>query len=567
MSPVPDAGADLQGATIMSRPLQFQRESRDYLLVPSMPTPNGRLHLGHIAGPFLKLDVLARYLRSRSARAHVMTGVDCYESYVLLQADREQRSPAEVAAHYTQRIVEDLEALHLVQDGFIDPRVSPGKEIYEQCNLWTVHRLLELGAARYQSRKHPYSKARQRFVPRSYVLGTCRCCGQDTSGSVCEPCGRQHVSDDLLAPRFRDGDTSVEWREVATLSMRVADKSGLMNRFRAMAIPERVRTILATHVDRFDAEMELTIPGAWGLPWEAAPDRTSQMVFTYFIYAWALAVGELYRQHTGAARNAFDAGSNVVTVFSYGIDITIASVFSTVAFAHLDRAQKAYTHYLSNEFLRLHGEKFSTSRGHVISGTDLVRKTPATADAIRYYLATISPDDEETDFHVDGFIATNNQALVEGTWRTVRHALESLSHTEPASPSSGFIEAFEDALRGQSDDCDVERFRIGRMPGRIQEWTRQLEQAVRLGQDVYWFLKGLAILAGPLVPEFSGRLWRKLGGQGEPDLERFMEHTRVQPRPLEPLARPLSRADLLSCLPGTLLESGAMVESAAHAPT
>ncbi|MCM3755016.1 class I tRNA ligase family protein, partial [Bacillus licheniformis] len=51
--------------------------------MPIPPTPNGRLHLGHIAGPYLRMDMLCRYLRSQGHHVRVVSAVDGFDSYVL----------------------------------------------------------------------------------------------------------------------------------------------------------------------------------------------------------------------------------------------------------------------------------------------------------------------------------------------------------------------------------------------------------------------------------------------------------------------------------------------------
>jgi methionyl-tRNA synthetase len=50
--------------------------AQTFFLMPIPPTPNGRLHLGHIAGPYLRMDMLGRYLRSQGHRVDVVSAVD-----------------------------------------------------------------------------------------------------------------------------------------------------------------------------------------------------------------------------------------------------------------------------------------------------------------------------------------------------------------------------------------------------------------------------------------------------------------------------------------------------------
>ena len=58
-------------------------EPRRFFLMPIPPTPNGRLHLGHIAGPYLRMDMLGRYLRAQGHRVDVVSAVDGYRKSVV----------------------------------------------------------------------------------------------------------------------------------------------------------------------------------------------------------------------------------------------------------------------------------------------------------------------------------------------------------------------------------------------------------------------------------------------------------------------------------------------------
>ncbi|HEY5921516.1 MAG TPA: class I tRNA ligase family protein, partial [Kofleriaceae bacterium] len=91
------------------------------LVVPSPPTPNGPLHLGHLAGPYLLADVLRRYYRMHGVTATLVCLVDDHQSYVADRALAEGREPAELAAHFRDRIVATLDRFHARPDVVIAP--------------------------------------------------------------------------------------------------------------------------------------------------------------------------------------------------------------------------------------------------------------------------------------------------------------------------------------------------------------------------------------------------------------------------------------------------------------
>ncbi|NIR28481.1 MAG: class I tRNA ligase family protein, partial [Gammaproteobacteria bacterium] len=47
---------------------------------------NGRAHLGHIAGPLLKMDVLRRHLERAGAEVRMISMSDAHEAHVLIKA-------------------------------------------------------------------------------------------------------------------------------------------------------------------------------------------------------------------------------------------------------------------------------------------------------------------------------------------------------------------------------------------------------------------------------------------------------------------------------------------------
>lgn len=112
-------------ASLLSRARQATKP-RDHLLVPGIPSPNGALHLGHIAGPFLRMDALARYVRMRGGRVFLISGTDALESYVLHTATRTGTEPASVARRFHRLIETDLGSLDIETDAFIDPLAPRG---------------------------------------------------------------------------------------------------------------------------------------------------------------------------------------------------------------------------------------------------------------------------------------------------------------------------------------------------------------------------------------------------------------------------------------------------------
>src|SRR5262245_48387840 len=109
----------------MTHPLEGRVTGGRYLFVPEMPTPNGRLHLGHMSGPYLRPDVLSRHLRMRGAEAYVVSGSDVYESHVELKAAQTGTTVEAVCNQFHDLIRAELDALGVEVDLYVNPLDAP----------------------------------------------------------------------------------------------------------------------------------------------------------------------------------------------------------------------------------------------------------------------------------------------------------------------------------------------------------------------------------------------------------------------------------------------------------
>src|SRR4029077_1423027 len=80
----------------------------NFFISPVNLTANGRAHLGHAGGPFLRMDILARHLRRSGHRVASGLTTDGFENHVLVKAAAEKTDPSCLAHNYYQQIKDDL---------------------------------------------------------------------------------------------------------------------------------------------------------------------------------------------------------------------------------------------------------------------------------------------------------------------------------------------------------------------------------------------------------------------------------------------------------------------------
>jgi methionyl-tRNA synthetase len=99
---------------------------------------------------------------------------------------------------------------------------------------------------------------------------------------------------------------------------------------------------------------------------------------------------------------------------------------------------------------------------------------------------------------------------------------------------------------------DPHHFDLGRSVDQLAAWLVLEPDAGDGGSASYWWLKGLSLLAYPLMPKLGFALWSALGHDRTPSMAEFGETTEPTAHAEIPRFTTLAAADLAPCLPETL---------------
>jgi len=527
--------------------------AKPWFLTPVNLVPNGRAHLGHIAGPLLKMDILARHLRRRGDQVSLISSSDVHETHVLVRAQQEGRSPAEVANDYHQQVAADLAALDIQYDAFLNPLDPQWQEPYRRLNVELIDGLVAAGATRVERERFAWGQRSQDWVIGGFLAGSCPRCGTRGVSFFCEACGNHFQPQDVVDPAPRLSDEPLEWRDDASLFLNLPDQTALTRRFDDMALRPDFRLIAENYMAREGARIRLTLPGRWGVPYPVPGTGTPHCIFTYsgVLFGCHLLCGEAWGHLTGRGINAFAPESDVRTVISFGIDNAIPFIVGVLGCGVGQTRFKPVDDYLVNYFYSLEGAKFSTNRRHVIWGGDLTQKTPLESDLARLYLASVNPEFAMADFRLEECLEQTNR------WRR-----DLLAATDPglipastviAPPPAPLIHLLDELLVQQDRALDPASFALVDAVAPLRSWLDRRMAFAPLPSDLYWWRRGLALLAEPILPHLADQMWQQTGLSGRPNLADFFTIGSVRCGD-QPLLSPkaLTRQDLEPCLPDSL---------------
>jgi methionyl-tRNA synthetase len=536
---------------MMTLPWERPLGGRRYLLAPVMPTPNGRLHLGHIAGPFLRMDVIARYLRRRGDRARVIFGTDSYDSYVPLTALQEGCAEEEICSRYHELIQHDLTAMDIEVDEFVNPVAPRWRQEYHRAHREFLARLIRAGKTVTIRERVPYDPATGRYLVGGFLSGYCPDCSSEVSNFLCERCGGHLLPESLREPRPRLAGGVVEWREVPSLFMRIPSAGKLLQHLDSMGVPDGFIDQVGEYLAEHGPLARLTAPGQWGVQTSDVTAGTSSVFFSYTgILPYSLYCGELFSRAEPGAGNPFAPESDVVTVTSCGTDNIVTALVSVIGGALAHGGVKPFDHVLLNHLYSLEGRKFSTSRQHAIWAASAASLPSISTDSLRYYLSAVNPEFAPENLSLDDYIGVHNNLLASALSGRVHRSAEAMrDHGRPAdSPDPDIAISLAGALRAQDDAFELSRASMARAAAPIRSW---LQQAVPGPGQEYWWLKGLALLSYPVMPRLGTDLWSLLGHDGPPSLAGFRLATQPRQAPIPSFA-PITHADLTPCLPDSI---------------
>ena len=531
---------------------------RDRAIITSaLPYANGEIHIGHVASTYLPADVTTRFLRMKGVEAYYICASDDFGTPILIQSEKEGKTPAEYVAHWNRRDREDFEALGVSFDHFgstSSPRaVRFARRAFDE--------LVAAGHIYEADVVQPYCEGDAMFLPDRYVRGTCPSCGaEDQYSDLCEACGR--IPDAVVSPRCAMCGRAPVERRSRHYFFRLGGFAGELAAWLegcGSLQPDVKRYVLNWIRDGL-ADWDITRDMSWGVPvpggeGEGEPgggggggkgDGPPRKV----LYGWFdnhlsyISAAAEFLEGRGIDAEWFWNGADVYHFI--GKDIVYHHyLFLPAIRMGLGRRYKLPDYMPTRGHLTLESRKISKSRGWYIGLREFLEAYPA--DYLRFYLLLISPySQDDLNFDWGDFAARVNSDLIGNVGNFANRAVGfACKRHGGAVPEPG-----------EAGEADREAARlISGLPGRVglplaeNRLDRALKAVLEFSAAFNRYfqhcepwrggpgaatcvytsvnaVRSLSLALHPFVPAAASAMWRQLGygdGDGGPGARRWDE--------------------------------------------
>ena len=501
------------------------------------PYANSPLHLGQIAGAYLPPDIFARYHRIKGNEVLMVTGSDIHGTPITISAEREGKTPDQIADKYHQQFLKDWQKLGITFDLYTSTGTANHAEVTQDIFLT----LFNKGYIYKNTVKQAFCADCQRFLPDRYIEGTCPHCGfNGARGDQCDQCGQPLNSIELIEPRCGICGATPEFKDSEQFFLKLtAFQDKLLSWVKKQKHwRPNVLNFTTSYLERGLKDRAITRDIEWGipLPLEGYPGKR--------IYVWFEAVigylsaSKEWAKSTGNAEKWRDfwQDEKVKSYYFIGKDnIPFHTIIWPAMLMGYGGLNLPYD-VPANEYLTIEGKKLSSSRNWAVWLPDyLSRYAP---DPLRYLLSINMPETGDTDFSWHEFVRRNNDELV-ATYGNLVHRVLTFTYRsfDGCVPVPGELDCRSQALIEQTKNTlntmdrllyqchfreairsamslaqETNRYLDEKSPWKIIKQNRQASAtALYIAISV---LSGLRTALYPFLPFSSQRLHEFLGFKG-----------------------------------------------------
>ncbi|HXV65988.1 MAG TPA: methionine--tRNA ligase [Nitrosopumilaceae archaeon] len=497
------------------------------IITSALPYSNGEIHLGHVASTYLPADVTTRFLKQKGVEAYYICASDDYGTPILIQSEKEGKSPEEYVAYWNKRDYEDFSAFNIGFDLFYKTSSKENIEFVQS----VFKKLKDAGHIYESDIIQFYCNNDKKFLPDRYVIGTCPYCkAEEQYSDLCEKCGR--VPEQIENPHCSIcGQTPVK-EKTKHFFFKLKNFSEQLNKYldNAPHLQKDVKKYVQNWINSGLIDWDITRDISWGVP---IPGSQGQVFYGWFDNHLAyISTAMKFLNDKGIDGKEFWNSADIYHFI--GKDIVYHHyLFLPAMRIGIGEEYKLPDYIPTRGHLTLQSKKISKSRNWYIGLKDFLKLYQA--DYLRFYLISINPySQDDINFDWDEFATKINSELIGNLGNFVNRALGFTQKSFAGKiPPMGKLDQLDKDVQEKIKNFPtelgslMEENHLDRALKKILEFSAHFNQYFQHKEPwkndkgantcVYFSanaVHSLAISLYPFIPESAQKIWIQLGMKG-----------------------------------------------------
>lgn len=496
--------------------------SEKRLITAALPYANGPLHFGHLAGVYIPADIYHRHCQLLGVESVYICGSDEHGVAITMSAEKNGVSYQAWVDRW------NLEHQKLFKEYDIEftafGRTTSSLHVKNAQDYFT--RIKNAGYLKEKTETQAYCKNDQMFLPDRYLSGTCGRCGYpEARGDECPNCGSWLRLEEIKNPKCaKCGKSDIETRDV---SQWYFDLPKLAPKLKAWLESQthwkdNVRGYALSLLEG-SPERAITRNVKWGIDLPAPYTDPDKKIYVWFEAPIGYYTNLMEHFQNSATKEKWKEFWDAKTpmIHFIGKDNII---FHTIIWPAMLMAagERLPTNVPANMFVQLMKKQFSKSSGWYVDAEEAVQAHGV--DRVRYYLTTIIPEVQDTNFDWMMLKEKVNSELVNKIANLFnRVGTQVLKHYEGILPPEEFSGAKDFSSKHNSVIAHLEKFKINEALSEIvllteeankfldesKPWNAVREDKMKaraLFAEAANFMISIAALLQPFVPTYAARV-------------------------------------------------------------
>ncbi len=369
-----------------------------YFIESPAPTPNGGLHLGHIAGPYLAADIFNRVSKINGHKTFFACDLDRTQSYVRINHSKKNSNIDlnEFIQENTNLIKDTFAAYDIGFDYFNDT----DNDIRKQFIFDFISPILKSKYIFQKEISFYFDDIGGNFLVEGFISGECQECGTQVKGGFCEICGYYNFSTEIDKPystlhperKLSRKNLSVYILDIKSLSKQI------ISLLDDVVINYQIREMMKLFIIKNPC-FPITLPLIDGLQLGNPKTKLSPWIEvlcgTYFL-----------KDIANTTLNCNSINEMIHVCFSGFDNAYYFTVICNAIRLCLNKNDFPIQYHM-NRYYSIDGTKFSTSRNHAVWAHEILNEYDI--NMLRLFLASTHPENCNCNFNYNEFVNFANE--------------------------------------------------------------------------------------------------------------------------------------------------------------